>query len=287
MIKLIKKFLILQIVLGLFFLILLGGTIFLIKNYFTPLPQLSSYSQEQIKKPDNIPSLKAKVPILAYHHIKKTKPEDNQTEKILSISPEVFEQQMKVLKALGYQPIWLKDLYKALFYGEKLPERPIVITFDDGYKDNFQNAFPILKKYNFKATFFVIPQKVGSSGYMSWEELEIMRDSGMEIQSHTFSHSHLNELKGDFAFKELSESKKAIETKLNIPVYFISWPYDIYNEELIMLAQKAGYLGGVSLHYGLWQAPDNIFEMFRVEIRGDKDYRLYRFLAKIWGFNYK
>lgn len=227
-----------------------------------------------------------KVPILAYHHIKKTSPTDNATEKILSVSPDDFEKQLKFLRFWGYNSISLLDLFEAFYYDKKLPPRPIVITFDDGYKDFKTEAIPLLEKYGFSATVFVITEKIGQKNYLSWEDIKELPQKGIEVAAHTKTHPHLNLLSVEKIDEEVIASKEILENELGFKVHFFSYPYGIYNDQIIERLKKAGYLGAVTLKYNINQYSNKPFELNRVEIRGDKD-NLLRFVAKIWGINYK
>jgi peptidoglycan/xylan/chitin deacetylase (PgdA/CDA1 family) len=110
-----------------------------------------------------------------------------------------------------------------------LPSKPIVITFDDGYEDNFLTALPIMEKYNMKATVFIVPNLVNNPGYLSWQQITAMQDRQMEIGSHTMNHLGLSELNPDEQRREAIDSKAIIEQHIGRSVKFFAYPYGEFN----------------------------------------------------------
>jgi peptidoglycan/xylan/chitin deacetylase (PgdA/CDA1 family) len=117
----------------------------------------------------------------------------------------------------------------------------VLVTFDDGLIDNYLNAYPILKELSIKAYFFILADKVGKSGYMDWEQIKELRDSGMTIGSHGMKHSILTEINEQGLNNELSESKKILEDNLCQPISYFSIPRGFYNKRIIEKAKEAGY----------------------------------------------
>jgi hypothetical protein len=122
------------------------------------------------------------VPILMYHHVKNCDDSCDDIEKGLSVSPEDFDAQMKYLSDNGYETINLSDL----FY--KSDKKQVVLTFDDGYTDNIDEAMPILNKYGFKATLFIITEMVGTDRYMSWNQIKTLKNNNWDLGGHTLNH---------------------------------------------------------------------------------------------------
>ena len=133
-----------------------------------------------------------KVLVLNYHKI-------DHTFISLAVRPEDFDHQMKYLRDNGYHTISPDELYEALAGSGNLPENPVMITFDDGYEDNYTNAYPILKKYGFKATIFVVTGFLDKhkKGYLSWDEAREMNKNGINIESHTVNHRSMTDLTDD------------------------------------------------------------------------------------------
>jgi len=157
------------------------------------------------------------VPILMYHSIVHVAAPQSR----LSVSVEAFERQMHFLKEHHYNVIPLEELGNLIREKKRIPPKSVALTFDDGYKDNYSLAFPILKKYNFPATFFIIIKEVGraANDRLSWEEILLMQGSGLiTFGSHCLGPEPLVNLKEEQQIKkEIFESKKILEEKLGIP----------------------------------------------------------------------
>lgn len=133
-------------------------------------------------------------------------------------------------------------------------DNPVVLTFDDGYKDFYTNAFPILKKYKFKSTIFIITDKVGQNGYMTWEDLSELSESGLvEIGSHSISHPDLSKTSESLQKEQLLKSKSEIETNLGIEVVSFCYPSGKYNETTLRLLPITGYKYAVTTRAGLYE----------------------------------
>ena len=133
------------------------------------------------------------VPILMYHYASQPPPDADVYRRDLSVSPVQFESHLKYLADNGYRTITLDDLLYALAHGRELPARPVILTFDDGYADNYTNAFPLLEKYDMMAHFFVISDFVNQErpGYMTWPQIEEMAAAGQRFGSHSRDHPSL------------------------------------------------------------------------------------------------
>ena len=187
-----------------------------------------------------------KVPILLYHNITS----DDSTGDLANISAKDFENHMKAIVNAGYDVIKLSD-YIAYVRGEKtLPDKPLVITFDDGYLSNYEIAYPILKRLQIPATIFVVTGTVGervedgkvNNSHFSWVQALEMQQSGLiDIESHTLSHVDLSKMSKSDIQKELRMSKFMIEKYLGKTCEVIAFPYGGYDEKLVPLAELAGY----------------------------------------------
>ena len=178
-----------------------------------------------------------------------------------------FDYLCGTLKALGYKTITLLEMLAYLDSGKKLPEKPVIITSDDGYYSIYAYAFPILKKYNYRMTVFLATGLIGNSNedrhlnefdlgkpgiperpMLIWPEVAAMAKYGIEFQSHSVSHEHLGDLSSDEVYFELAQSKADIEGHLKRPCVFIAWPFDNYSSSMIPLLPQIGYRG--ALRYG-------------------------------------
>ncbi|KJS14503.1 MAG: hypothetical protein VR69_17395 [Peptococcaceae bacterium BRH_c4b] len=219
------------------------------------------------------------IPILMYH---KVNPDPTAGGYGLRVTPRVFERDMRYLKTNGFHTVSLLDLADHFNRGTPLPARPVVITFDDGYLDNYTYAFPILKKYGMTAIIFVVADTVGGinsfdynnrrqplNHMAGWGELREMARAGITIGSHTLTHPHLAEVSPDIARQEIADSKKKLEQGLGGKVEFFCYPYGSYNFLTAQLVQESGYVAAVTIEQGLGRKEDGLFTLRRIRIRGD------------------
>ena len=218
-----------------------------------------------------LPRLSALVPILMYHHVGTAdRRSQDSLARDLTLPPAEFEKQLAHLSSRGFATITLQDLWLHLQGRKDLPERPVVLTFDDGYSDNYSYAFPLLKRYGYGGTFFAISGLIDQPGYLTWQQLEEMVAGGMEIGSHTVTHPDLARwLDAKGMEKELVESRVALESKLGVRVQALSYPSGSYNQQVISVAERAGYAVAVTTADGVEQRHDEEFEMSRVRVRGE------------------
>lgn len=212
-----------------------------------------------------LPTASVTVPILVYHYVEFVKDPKDTVRRSLDILPPTLEQQIKTLKDAGYTFIVAADLGLYLDGKKPLPQKPIVLTFDDGYEDFYTDVFPILKKYNVVATEYVISGVLNTPNYMTTPQLREVVQSGLvEIGAHTITHPNLTTLPIDIAKKEIEESKSSLENLLGIKVVSFAYPYGGYNEQLAELTKKAGYTNATTTKGGFIVNQDNRYIMFRI-----------------------
>ncbi|ERI94393.1 polysaccharide deacetylase [Clostridiales bacterium oral taxon 876 str. F0540] len=215
------------------------------------------------------------IPILMYHSI------DYEKGNELRIPKDKFREQMKYLKDNGYTPLSLDELYSHMVYGTKVPEKPVVITLDDGYSDNYTNAYPVLKEFGFKAVIFVITNTVADGGsYLNAEQIKEMDKNGIDIESHTVSHPRLNELSYDKQVNEMKESKEYLEKLLNKDINYIAYPYGNFNENTLKAVEEIGYKMAVSTKSGLASKANGIYKLHRIYISNNYDMEKFKRLVK-------
>jgi len=191
------------------------------------------------------------IPILMYHSIAYEKGNDARIPK------EKFREQMKFLKDNGYTTLTHTELSDLFTRNIPVPKKSVVLTFDDGYIDNYTNAFPILKEFNIKATIFIITDWVDKKPqFMTIPELKEMDENGIDIEAHTEIHDELNKLSYDDQLKTLKGSKEFLEKNLNKKVNFMAYPFGKYNSTTIIAAKAAGYTLAVKMSGG-WATKEN------------------------------
>ena len=235
----------------------------------TPLPSL----QGQLPEPKTLGVATREEsldPILMYHHIQDVSNFANVVEGGLYVSPAELREEMEYLSKLGYKTAILSELF------DDLPDKRVVITFDDGYKDVIDNALPILKENGYRAVVFVITDKINQPGYLDWGNLERLKNEGWEIGSHSLTHPDFKILSDELAKKQIFESKKILEDKLKIKVEYFCYPAGRYRETTIDLLKEAGYLGAVTIELGAKNSKDKIFELKRIRIEGNTTFSVFK-----------
>ncbi len=233
------------------------------------------------------------VPILMYH---KINPDPSVGGYGLRVTPRDFEKQVAYLARSGYNSISLADLADHHEKGKPLPPRPVIITFDDGYRDNYTYAYPILKKYGMTATIFVVAGTVGGINEFDfndgrqpknimagWRELKEMAEGGITIGAHTLRHPHLANLKPEEARAEILEGKKVLEEGLNRPVDFFAYPYGNFDRSIIDIVRESGFRAAVTTDRGLAKYREGPFTLKRIRVRGDYSYG--KFLQELTRFH--
>lgn len=205
------------------------------------------------------------------------------------ISNENFDYLCGTLKAMGYQTVTLTDLRNYFAFGKALPEKPIILTSDDGYQSIYTNALPILKKYGYKMTVFLIDGYIGNSEadrrmndfdknekavarrpMLIWQEVAELVNYGIEIGSHGVTHNYLNQIGLEAARNEMAVSKADIEAHIKRPCIFLSWPHDGYNGDLISLLPQLGYCGAIRYVGGVLNVNSvNLYNLPRVPLTND------------------
>ncbi len=210
------------------------------------------------------------VPILMYHYLSSPPSDANAIRLDLSVRPEQFETHLAYLRQAGYETISMKQLAFALSGLTDLPPKPIILTFDDGYRDNYEYAFPTLRKYGYSATFFIFTQPIDTQNinYISWDMVIEMDRAGMEFGSHSYSHPDMSGRGIDFLVFETLASKEAIEERTGEPVRFFAYPSGQYDNLTSDVIKSANFWGAVTTQWGATQSYDDRFEMTRVRING-------------------
>ncbi len=186
----------------------------------------------------------------------------------LVVSPELFDKQMRLLRTRGFNVIPAEELARNVKEGKKMPLHTVAITFDDGYKDNYTCAFPVLKKYGLPAAIFVITGEVGRGDRLSWDEIRQMRDSGLiSFGSHTISHCILPEVASPAELvRELSGSKAVLEKGLGVPVSMFAYPCGFFDERIKEAVRKAGYDFSFATNPRIKTADNDLMALKRIRI---------------------
>lgn len=212
-----------------------------------------------------------RVPILMYHYI-STPPDDADIYRLdLSVTPEHFEEQMAWLDENGYTTITLYQLTDWLANGTELPEKPVILTFDDGYRDNYDNAFPILQKYGQVGTFFILTGTTdeGNPDYMSWDMLREMVAAGKDVEMHAHVHVSVKGTDPVTLQIQVATSAEILEERLGYRPRFFAYPGGEYDDNAIRALKDAGYWLALTTRFGCLHATGGEYELQRIRIRGE------------------
>jgi peptidoglycan/xylan/chitin deacetylase (PgdA/CDA1 family) len=217
--------------------------------------------------PTWIPRKKGEVvaPILLYHHIR-----DGQKPARYEVPVATFREQMVALKTWGYTSITVSQLVEVIKYGGSLPEKPVIITFDDGDVDVFQNAYPIMKELGFTGVFYIVSNRVGVADFVSVDQLKELISVGWEIGSH--SNSHLDLVQNPSATgTEARGSKIKLQNLLGIPINTFAYPFGSMEPMIANSVASYGYSAAVGLGTFSRHTIGTIFYLSRLEVRAEYD----------------
>lgn len=258
----------------------------------SPLPTVES-SPPPPSKPNPPPAELAfdgvvrqvQVPILMYHYVSVPPPNADIYRLDLSVTPDRFATHLLALSSTGYTTISLYDLLAHLTQGTPLPQKPVILSFDDGYRDNYENAFPLLQEFGMTATFFVVTDYIneGLSAYLTWEMAREMQAAGMHIESHARTHVDLRNRKDSFLIWQALGSVETIESELGMRPRFITYPSGHYDANTIRIFKDIDFWAGLTTIQGATHSTDNLFQLKRVRVPGTTTGKiLLQLLAKNW-----
>lgn len=218
------------------------------------------------------------IPVLMYH---KVLVEAENSQHKIYVTQKQFALHMSYLAKRGFTPITFKDYFafrEGNYLLSQFPRKPIFITFDDGYKNNLDNALPILHKHQFKAVLFALgDMELGCNQWdvnhgepkhelMNAEQLKQIHQHGIEIGAHSMSHPDLTQLPSEQVYQELIQAKSNLEKLIGESVISFAYPYGYYNESVANLVKKTGFKCAVATDTGGLLLEDDLFRIFRVNI---------------------
>ena len=202
-------------------------------------------------------------PILEYHMVATY---TNDSGYSYNVPPQKFREQMRYLQQEGYTTITLLEFMKAKKGKFEMPDKPIILTFDDGYDNNYYEMLPILEEFGMKANVFMVTNKIGNKGYLTWEQLREMQKRGIEVGSHTANHLPLTSLDEKKQDEEVYLSKLLMEWNGINTVFSLSYPNGKYNEPLTEILKEREYLSAVTGDGGLNNFDTDPYLLKRVNI---------------------
>lgn len=236
-------------------------------------------------------SPQVRVPILVYHRF------DPVATGPTTISPRNFESHLNYLAENGYRVIRLRELVDFLRGHAPAPAaRSVVITADDGHRSVYTEMLPLVKRSKIPVTLFIYPSAISNASYaLTWDELRELKATGLfDVQSHTYWHPNFNIERRrldarqyqDFVNFQLTKSKSTLERMLGCQVDMLAWPFGIYDDQLMQMAARAGYIAGFTIERRAVQPSDSIMALPRFLIEDSMDRRAFeRMLQAAFGDN--
>ena len=211
-------------------------------------------------------STQGPVPVLMYHVI-AAPPSSAQLQELF-VDPKTFDQQMEALRKQGYAGVSLNQVYDAWFRGGKLPEKPVVVSFDDGYRSQYVYARPELRKLGWPGVLSAISGRIGQpNAELSNQMVQTMINDGWELDSHTINHVDVSQASGAQLTSEVAGSRKMLQQRFHQPVNFFCYPSGRYDDQAIQAVRDAGYLGATTTDEGL-ASKNEMYTLKRVRVDG-------------------
>ena len=214
-----------------------------------------------------------KISVMIYHSVRPYMKGESKYQDLYDVTPALLEQELIYIETHGFHTVDMRDV-DAYFRGAttSLPENPVMLTFDDGWKNQYVYAFPLLQKHHMKAVFYIFtnPLDHKKSHWMSWEDVLALDKAGMEIGGHTRTHPILTKIKDHAKLDyEIAEPKNIIESHLGHPIISFAYPFGAKNEQVKQSVIRAGYSIARTTYSGVWNDPQHRFE-FHGTLSSDK-----------------
>ncbi len=203
-----------------------------------------------------------RIPIIIYHSVRPYIIGEAKLQDDYDITPEMLEKQLVYLRDNGYTTITMDDFVKYVKAGTPWPViKPVVLSFDDGWRNQYKYAFPLLQKYHDTAIFYIYTNPIGQNHFLTWDEIREMDKAGMTIGDHTLSHPYLKGLSSDQLKKEIIDSKKIIESQIGKPVLHFASPFGYTSPEIVKIISDAGYLTGRTTFKGIYHSKKDLLSL--------------------------
>ncbi len=227
------------------------------------------------------PSATFRVPVLLYHYVEYVQDKKDTTRQSLNINPYIFETQVKTLKDAGFTFMTASDIADVLDGKKALPQKPVALTFDDGYRDLYTDVLPILKKYGAHATAFIVPGFIdGPNSMYAWQLKDVAGSGLVEIGAHTMHHSYLKGMALSRVQFEVDQSKEALQKELGIPVSSFAYPYGAFDKQTEDVVKNAGFRIAISTVPGVEVNQADRFFVYRIRPGARTGEELIKFLEQ-------
>jgi peptidoglycan/xylan/chitin deacetylase (PgdA/CDA1 family) len=244
------------------------------ENFTTKRPQASSTKkvkkEKVLAKPREILD-RQQVPILCYHRLRDYRTTDGRGARTYIVPADVYRRQIKMLADSGYNTITPDQYYAYLNFGSELPEKPVMVSFDDTSEEQFTVGAAELDKYGFKGVFFVMTISIGRPGYMSTDQLRALSDKGHVIASHTTDHHNVKKYSGEDWDFQLAKPKNKLEMITGKPVEYFAYPFGEWNETAIPELKKRNYKAAFQLSSNKRDTIEPLYAIRRMIVPGTWD----------------
>lgn len=190
---------------------------------------------------------KKQVPVLCYHQIREWRTTDSKRAKDYIVPVETFKQQLKMLADSGYHTILPDQLYSYLTLGTPLPNKPVMLTFDDTDLGQYTVAFPEMQKYQFKGVYFIMTVSLNRPNYMTRQQVKELSDAGNVIGSHTWDHHNVKQYQGKDWEIQIDKPTKQLENITGKPIRYFAYPFGLWNEQAIPELKKRNFAAAFQL----------------------------------------
>ena len=210
---------------------------------------------------------RAHVPVLCYHHIRDWDADEADADKPYIVAPATFAAQMDFLDQHGYHPISPNQLIEYLIGAAPLPDKPVLITFDDGDSNQWTNAVPELQKHHFTATFFIMTVTLDKPNYLSSDQVKALDRMGMTIGAHTWDHHRVTRYTDADWDTQIAEPAAQLAQVTGHPITYFAYPYGLWNDQAISHLKRAGFVAAFQLESDMDPAAP-LFTLRRVVANG-------------------
>ena len=213
-----------------------------------------------------------KIPILTYHSVRPHYDNESPIVEYYDVTPNLLDRNLSWLEENGYKVISFAEMVNGIEDKGKLPPKPVVLTFDDGWENQYTYGLPVLKKHGATATFFIFTNAIGQRHFLSLKEIKELDKFGMTIGAHTKSHPYLFRIKDKSVLRdEIIGGKEILEKNLGKPVNYFAYPFGYYNDTIVSIVKEAGFKAARSSKKGTHHTPASIFVLRNIEISDDFD----------------
>lgn len=234
----------------------------------SPLPTATT---PPLPTPNGVYSQTVRVPILMYHYVSIPPADADEVRLDLTVIPSNFQAQMVYLAAHDFTPIDFYDLSLAIVGKKSLPAKPIILTFDDGYLDMYENVFPVLRQHDFEATFFLITEFIDNQNplYMNWQMVEELAAAGMRMEPHTKTHIDLRDQDEATLIWQILGSQQTVAAHIGYLPRFFAYPAGRYDDNTIATLTQLDFWGAVTTEFGKWHGFDDRYTWTRIRVHGN------------------